>query len=98
MVLSKEELIKRITDYVGTDSSEKALEFLTDTLDTIQNLETDRTDEIVRLKAQLDETNRAWREKFLSRFYSGISGEADATSVEDESLSAEEISVKDLFE
>lgn len=99
VILTKEELVKSITDFVGTDTSEKALEFVTNAFDTIGSLDSDKSDEIQRLQRELEATNESWRKKYMERFYSGIAGTADSQSdAVDVQEKAEEITVNDLFE
>lgn len=66
--LSKDELIKKVSDYVGNDDG--ALELLGDLTDTLE----DSTDvsgyeaRIVELENKVAETETMWREKYKARF------------------------------
>ena len=68
--LNKEEIIKKLSDYIGEDTSDGALSLLEDVTDTLE----DSTDvskyvsEIEELKNKIEETDTMWREKYKARF------------------------------
>ena len=100
---TKEEFIKRVSDYVGENSRDEDIEFLDDMVDTYNSLlEGGSQLEIERIKAEYETIIEGLKEKYRKRFAKG-----DASSYvfkekkeeyEDEDIDEDEIVVDDLFE
>ena len=68
-VLSREDFLSRIQGQIGEDTSDEAMKFIedmTDTFDDYANRIGDKED----WKAKYEENDKAWREKYKSRFFS----------------------------
>ena len=69
-VLSFEELRNSLKTFIGENNSDEALALIENTEDTITNYENmiaDKTD----WKQKFEENDKAWRERYKARFYSG---------------------------
>lgn len=106
MVLTKDELMKRIKERVGEDKSDEALKFIEDITDTYNDLETKLTpnkksDE--EWQKELEAKDNEWREKYKARFFdSGAVDETKGDPLIDppkkEKSPEETITFDDLFE
>lgn len=89
-VLSHEELMNRIKDRLGDDTSDDALSFLEDVADTlaengdVEAVEgwTRRYNELEEKYSQLAEENKTIRQKYRDRFFSDTS-EMDSVEVKE---------------
>ena len=68
--LNKEEIIKKLSDYIGEDTSDGALSLLEDVTDTLEDSAdvSKYVSEIEELKNKIEETDTMWREKYKARF------------------------------
>ena len=64
--LNKEEIIKKLSDYIGEDTSDGALSLLEDVTDTLEDSAdvSKYVSEIEELKNKIEETDTMWREKY----------------------------------
>lgn len=85
-VLSFDELIAKIKDKIGEDTSDESIELLEDVTDTF-NANNDGED----WKTRYEENDKEWRKKYIDRF-SG-SGGGDQDEDDDE----EKTTFEDLF-
>lgn len=101
-ILKKEELINKISEYIGDDNSDIAIEILEDVSDTIDA--GGDADELIRqveeLKEKVETTDAEWRAKYKARF---LEGSADPEEPEEEVEETEEeveekTSYDELFE
>jgi len=101
-ILKKEELINKISEYIGEDNSDIAIEILEDVSDTIDA--GGDADELIKqveeLKNKVEETDAEWRAKYKARF---LEGSADPEEPEEEVEETEEeveekTSYDELFE
>lgn len=67
-VRTKEELLTAFNTIAGENSNDDVLNFLDDLSDTIDTY-ADSANQITELKNQLEQTDRAWREKYRARFF-----------------------------
>lgn len=69
-VLTKADLLQKVKEIVGDDTSDNVLNFLGDLDDTISDFEkksNDNTD----WKTKYEENDKSWREKYRDRFLQG---------------------------
>lgn len=78
MILSKEELLNKIKDFIGDNSDDTTLSFIEDVSDTLTDMENSGNED---WKQKYAENDKMWREKYKQRFFT--SGDDD-TLFEDE--------------
>ena len=64
-VISKEDLLKRISERIGDDNSDEALSLLEDVSDTIKDFEERESED---WKTKYEENDAKWRKKYRERF------------------------------
>lgn len=64
-VISKEDLLRRISERIGDDNSDGALSLLEDVSDTIKDFEERDSED---WKAKYEENDSKWRKKYRDRF------------------------------
>lgn len=67
-VLKKEDLLNAIKEMVGDDTSDTTITFIENVTDTINDLES-RTRDSDNWKTKYEENDKAWREKYIDRFF-----------------------------
>ena len=96
-ILKKEELINKISEYIGEDNSDIAIEILEDVSDTIAA--GGDADELIKqveeLKEKVEETDAEWRAKYKARF---LEGSADTEEPEEEEEETEEVEEKTSYD
>ena len=98
MVVTKEEFIKKLHDFVGDDTSEKALDFIEDMTDTYSAALDSTSGDNAEWQKKYDELNETWRKKYLHRFYGG-NVKTESEDKEDEvEITDETITTDDLFD
>lgn len=65
-----EEILAEIKDTVGEQNDDKAIEFLEDVTDTLNDFETRAKGDGTDWKAKYEENDSNWRKKYTERFYS----------------------------
>lgn len=99
---TKEEYIKRVSDYVGENARDEDIEFIDDMVDTYISLSEGGSQlEIERLKRELADLNQKWKDKYRQRFSKGDASNyifKDTKEYKDEDPDEDEIVVDDLFE
>ena len=102
-ILKKEELINKISEYIGDDNSDIAIEILEDVSDTIDA--GGDADELIKqveeLKNKVEETDAEWRAKYKARFLEGSADPEEPGEPEEEETEEEvegKTSYDDLFE
>lgn len=96
-ILKKDELINKLSAYIGEDNSDAAIEILEDVSDTIDagGDADELIKEVEELKIKVEETDREWREKYKARF---LEGSADPDEPGDETEEEEEIEEKTTYD
>lgn len=99
MRLSKEELITKIKAYIGEDTSDAAISILEDVADSVDVPDGISEEE---MNAKIEEVEKKWREKYISRFTDGEESE-EVEKEEEEIILPEDdkeeiIKYDDLFE
>lgn len=90
-VISKEDLLKRISERIGEDNSDEALSLLEDVSDTITDFEKRDSED---WKTKYEENDAEWRKKYRERFENGTS---DIEEKEEKETIVEAKSYDDLF-
>lgn len=90
-VISKEDLLKRISERIGDDNSDEALSLLEDVSDTIKDFEERDSED---WKAKYEENDEKWRKKYRERFENGVPDIEEKEEIED---TIEVKSYDDLF-
>lgn len=95
-----EEFIKIVHDFIGDDTSEKALKFVDDVTDAFNSAVTDKTVDNEDWHKKYDELNETWRKKYMHRFFGGdVNFDSDDEDEEvTEERTAETITADDLFD
>jgi hypothetical protein len=95
-----EEFIKIVHDFIGDDTSEKALKFVDDVTDAFNSAVTDSTTDNEDWQKKYDELNESWRKKYMHRFFGGdVNFDNDGKDEEVvEERTAETITTDDLFD
>ena len=93
-VLKKEELMSAVQNIIGDRSDDEALNFIADITDTVNYLENNFND-ADSWKSKYEENDKAWREKYRDRFFTGDNTE-ETPSYNDGELQ-EDITIDDLF-
>lgn len=79
-VLSKEDLIKKVTEYLGETPDDNGISLLEDVTDTLnQSNETN-----VDWKERYEENDKTWRKKYIDRFNGKGDDEPDPNETETE--------------
>lgn len=97
-ILKREEYFNRLQDYIGDDTSDKALTLVEDFTDTYNSFEERKSDGEDWEKKYYD-NDKAWRERYSRRFFTGVSAVPGQDDIEpEEKVTAENITVDDIFE
>ena len=97
-ILSREDYFNRLQDYIGDDSSDKAISLVEDMTDTYNSF-TERKDDSEEWKKKYEDNDRSWRERYRRRFFTGSSSIPGVEEMEEEGekITPENIKVDDLF-
>ena len=90
-VISKEDLLRRISECIGDDNSDEALSLLEDVSDTITDFEERDSED---WKTKYEENDAKWRKKYRERFENG---EPDIEEKEERENTIEVKSYDELF-
>ena len=95
-----EEFIKIVHDFIGDDTSERALKFVDDVTNAFNAAVTADAAENENWHKKYDELNESWRKKYMHRFFSGEVNFDAADDDDDEIRDAtpETITTEDLFD
>lgn len=88
--LSKDELIEKVTKYVGDRMDDETIEILEDISDSIDSSDADGW------KQKYEENDKMWRDRYISRFVEKKEDELDTPAEQEEEK--EYSSFDDLFE
>lgn len=101
-ILKKDELINKLSAYIGEDNSDAAIEILEDVSDTIDagGDADELIKEVEELKIKVEETDAEWRAKYKARFLEGSADPEEPGEPEEEETEEveEKTSYDDLFE
>lgn len=91
-VLSKEDLIKKVTDFLGETPDDNGVSLLEDITDTLnQPSETN-----VDWKEKYEENDKSWRKKYIDRF-NGKGGDEDGGNNDSQDPPPEKKTFESLF-
>lgn len=79
-VLTRDDLMSQVKTHFGEATDDASLKFIEDISDTITDLETKAKGDGEDWKTKFEENDKAWREKYRERFFSG-SSESDDSGV-----------------
>ena len=97
--LNRDEYFARLTEYVGDDSSDRAISFIEDMTDTYTALEeVTLPNDGIDWKKRYEENDLAWRNKYKSRFFGGTAGNYTDTVVDETTLLPKPTTFDDIFE
>lgn len=96
-VLNRDDYINRLHTYVGEDSSDDAISFLEDMIDTFEDME-NRTGDAAEWERRYNELDETWRKRYKHRFITGHSNIDQSDDPDETDLKPEEVEVDDLFE
>lgn len=101
MILSRDEFFNRISEFVGERSDDSAISFIEDMSETFDDMEKRIADGgEADYKRQLEENDRAWRERYKERFFNGKSSgyrRVETTEIDDNGNMKENITIDELF-
>lgn len=90
--LSKEELLKKVRNYVGERTDDESIEIVEDINDSFDTSDTDEW------KRKYEENDKMWRDKYISRFFDKKEEETQETPSEHVEEEKEYKTFDDLFE
>lgn len=98
--MTLEEFIKIIHDFIGDDTSERALKFVDDVTNAFNSAVSSSSSDNEDWHKKYDELNEAWRKKYMHRFFNGDVNfdTSDADDDETSETTAETITTEDLFD
>ena len=91
-ILTSEELLNRVKQYVGEDTSDAALSFVQDITETVKATSTETED----YKKKYEENDAMWRQRYRDAFFSDKPTPIDNIPEEETETKAPE-HFKDLF-
>lgn len=81
-IMNKQDLLDRLTAAVGEDKNDEVIALVEDLSDTIDDYESkvkDQTD----WKSKYEANDKAWRDKYITRFKAGVIEEEDTPDEEE---------------
>lgn len=91
-ILTSEELLNRVKQYVGEDTSDGAISFVQDVTETVKAKSTETED----YKKRYEENDAMWRQRYRDAFFSDKPTPVDIIAEEETGTKAPE-HFKDLF-
>lgn len=70
-IRTREEIISAITTQLGNNNSDEAIAIIEDVTDTLADLENKSNGDGTDWKAKYEQNDKAWRDKYISRFSKG---------------------------
>ena len=98
--MTLEEFIGIVHDFIGDDTSERALKFVDDVTNAFNSAVSSSSSDNEDWHKKYDELNEAWRKKYMHRFFNGDVN-FDTNDADDEEIhetTAETITTEDLFD
>lgn len=98
--MTLEEFIKIIHDFIGGDTSERALKFVDDVTNAFNSAVSSTSSDNEDWHKKYDELNESWRKKYMHRFFNGDVN-FDTNDADDDvthETTAETITTEDLFD
>lgn len=97
-VLTREQMLERIKQCVGEDTSDESLKLIEDVSDTINDYET-KTKETTDWEKKYKENDEQWRKKYKDRFFNAPAKDEkdDSESVDDDESKENKFTYENLF-
>ena len=98
--MTLEEFITIIHDFIGDDTSERALKFVDDVTNAFNSVVGSTSSDNEDWHKKYDELNESWRKKYMHRFFNGDVN-FDTNDADDDATletTAETITTEDLFD
>ena len=97
--LNKEQFFNTLSSLIGDKNDEETIKALEDMTDTYNALEAGNIGDGVDWKQKYEDNDKAWRDKYRSRFMRGDSGNGPSRDNGDSgsSYNPESVDFKDLF-
>ena len=97
-VLTREQMLERIRQRIGEDTSDEALKLIEDVSDTINDYET-KTKDTTDWEKKYKENDEQWRKKYKDRFFNApAKDEKDDSEFDDDDASKEnKLTYENLF-
>ena len=95
-IVSKEDLIKRLSEKFGADNSDEVIQLTEDLSDTLNDFDS-RINDTEDWKAKFEENDNMWRKKYKDRFLEP-SNSNDNESHEQDDDENTNVTFNDLFE
>lgn len=98
--MTLEEFITIVHDFIGDDTSERALKFVDDVTNAFNSAVSSTSSDNEDWHKKYDELNESWRKKYMHRFFNGDVN-FDMNDVDDEKIretTSETITTEDLFD
>lgn len=98
--MTLEEFIAIVHDFIGDDTSERALKFVDDVTNGFNSAVSSSSSDNEDWHKKYDELNESWRKKYMHRFFNGdVNFDAnDVADDETHETTAETITTEDLFD
>ena len=98
--MTLEEFITIVHDFIGDDTSERALKFVDDVTNAFNSAVSSSSSDNEDWHKKYDELNESWRKKYMHRFFNGDVNfdPDDADGDETHETTAETITTEDLFD
>lgn len=81
MVRSKDEILEIIKSRVGDRADDETISFIEDVTDTLNDYETKTSNDGEDWKAKYEENDKAWRQKYIDRFFAPEPDKKDTTVI-----------------
>ena len=98
--MTLEKFIEIVHDFIGEDTSERALKFVDDVTNAFNSAVSNSSSDNEDWHQRYDELNESWRKKYMHRFFNGdVNFDTnDADDDETHETTAETITTEDLFD
>lgn len=82
-VISKDDLMKKVSAFISEEQNDDAISLVEDISDTLSDYEA-KINDTTNWKQKYEENDKAWRQKYVSRFSAGVVPEDDVPQDDDE--------------
>lgn len=82
-ILKTDELISKISAFIGEEQNDDAISILEDVTDTLNDFES-KTNDTTDWKTKYEENDKSWRAKYIARFNQGVPDDGSDSPEEEE--------------
>lgn len=82
-ILKTDELISKISAFIGEEQNDDAISVLEDVTDTLNDFES-KTNDATNWKTKYEENDKNWRAKYIARFNQGVPDDGNDSNEEEE--------------